>query len=135
MAHIYVILDEIRIQALQFISIVFSYISILTTIGQIVHFKVLYGVILKILERLGLLDGGANGVISNGKNTSLMFFHPDDHCVNTSDVGNYTIKDYRLTTFCAIIEVDLCGLLCQVLDSFYNYTYIPEQVGIINCFK
>ena len=60
---------------------------------MILNFEISKGSILKILHKLGLLDGGANGGISNGKDMRLMYFHPDSHRVNISGVGNHRIND------------------------------------------
>ena len=38
------------------------------------NFEISQGSILKVLRELGLLDSGANGGISNGKDMHLMFF-------------------------------------------------------------
>ena len=87
-------------------------------------FNITQGSILKILCKLGLLDGGPNGGISNDKDMHLMYFHSDGHCVNISGVGNYKINDRHLVTFCAVIEADLNGKICLVLGIFHNNAYV-----------
>ena len=77
---------------------------------------------------MGFVDSGANGGISNGRDMCLMYFHPDDRCVNISGVGNHKITDRRLATFCVVIETDLG----PVLGIFHNYAFIGEQVGTIH---
>ena len=96
------------------------------------NFKITQGSILRILCKLGLLDGGANGGIYNGKDMFLMYFHPDGHRINISGAGNHNIIDWQLAIFCAVIEADLNGMICLVLGIFYNYAYVPEQVGTIH---
>lgn len=98
----------------------------------LLNFEISKGFILKILRKQGLLEGGANGGISNGKDMCLMYFHPDGHHVNISRVGNHQTNDCQLATFFTVIEADLNGIIYLVLGIFHNYAYVPEQVGTIH---
>ena len=81
-----------------------------------------------MLIELGLIDGGANGGICNGKDMRLMYYHPDDERVNISGVGNHLINNRRLATFCAVVET----MNGRFLAIFHNYAYVPEQQGTIH---
>lgn len=65
---------------------------------------------------MGLVDGGANGGILNGKDMHLIYFHPDNCCVNISAVENHkiTVVDWLPSVL----------LLRLVLESFLAFSII-----------
>lgn len=53
-----------------------------------------------VLAELGLINGGANGGISNGKDMKFVCYHPDNQHVKISGIGNHIIKKRKLAAFC-----------------------------------
>ena len=82
----------------------------------------------QVLQALGLVDGGANGGIADGRTMRLMYYNADGDSVNVSGVGNHMINNLRLGTFCTVAESHI-GLVLLV---FHNYAYIPTQHGTIH---
>ena len=106
----------------------FNNISVPDSIDEPRNYKVSVGTLIHVLTELGLIDGGANGGISNGKDMKLICYHPDNQRVNISDVGNHLINDKRLASFCAVVSTD-AG---PKLGIWHNYAYVPEQQGTIH---
>ena len=106
----------------------FDDISVPDSIDEPRVYKILVGTLVRVLTSLGLIDGGANCGISNGKDMKLICYHPDNQLINISGVGNHLINNKRLASFCAVVSTD-AG---PTLGIWHNYAYVLEQQGTIH---